>query len=172
MIKMTKKHLIIAILVAIVIAGVIIAFAMWVQMNSVSQQSLQPGKKVPQYATNDQKLVDALNQKYGQGDYKGAIKLIEGQQAVQDVGMQLLLAGAYANSGDYKKAFEIYQTLDKAGKLPNDSLGNLGDMAEKAGDKQAAIDAYKRAKEYFKSSSEIDDQAAIYDYKISQLESR
>lgn len=174
MIKMNKKRLIISsVIILVVVGGGIAAFVWWVQFNSgASLTTSGSSKKVTQYAPNDQKLVDDLNQKYGMGDYQGAIKLLEGQQSIQDTNTQLLLAGAYANAGDYKKALQIYQTLDKAGKLPQESLGNMGDMAEKAGDTAAAIAAYKRAKSFAASSNEVDDQGAVYDYKIAQLEKK
>src|SRR5687768_14275754 len=120
---MTKKRLIIiasCIVAVLVIGGSILGFLVWQSAQRVAEQEKvsKETKPVAQYE-NRQQLVDDVNQKYGKGDYQGAIKEIEGQKSAgEDVGLQLLLAGAYANSGDFKKAIEIYKKLDSAGKLP------------------------------------------------------
>lgn len=153
----------------------ILGYMVWQSAQKVSEQekaSLQP-KPAPQY-DDRQKLIGDINQKYGSRDFQGAIKTIEAQKdSGTDPALQLLLAGAYANAGDTKKAFEIYKKLDADGKLPQQEYGNMADMAEKAGDIEASIRAYKKAKEYaISSKSESPDQIAVYDYKISELEKR
>lgn len=174
---MTKKRLILiigSILAILIIGGGVLGYFVWqsaLRVQEQEQASKQP--KVTQY-DNRQQLVEDVNKKYGSRDYAGAIKEIEGQKSAgEDVGLQLLLAGAYANSGDFKKAFEIYKRLDSAGKLPGQEHVNMAGMAERAGDVPAAIDAYKKAKEYaISSKTESQDQIAVYDYKIAELEKK
>jgi tetratricopeptide (TPR) repeat protein len=175
---MTKKRLVIIIscVVAIlVIGGGILGFLVWQSAQKVAQQEKisKQSKPVVQYE-DKQQLVDDVNQKYGKGDYQGAIKEIEGQKsASEDTGLQLLLAGAYANSGDFKKAIEIYKKLDSAGKLPATEYANVAGTAERASDVAMAIEMYKKAKEYaISSKSESSDQIAVYDYKIAELEKK
>lgn len=175
---MTKKRLIIiagCVIAVLVVGGGVLGFLVWQSAQRVAEQekiSKQP-KPVVQY-DNRQQLIDDVNQKYGKGDYQGAIKEIEGQKSAgEDVGLQLLLAGAYANSGDFKKAIEIYKKLDNAGKLPAGEYVNVAGTAERAGDIVLAIDMYKKAKEYaISSKTESADQIAVYDYKIAELEKR
>lgn len=176
--KITKKRLLIIICVAmaVILGGAMwLGYMVWQSAQKVSEQekaSLQP-KPALQY-DDRQKLIGDINQKYGARDFQGAIKTIEAQKdSGTDPALQILLAGAYANAGDTKKAFEIYRKLDADGKLPRQEYGNMADMAEKAGDIEAAIATYKKAKEYAVSSkSESPDQIAVYDYKISELEKR
>lgn len=175
---MTKKRLIIIVsivLAVLVIGGGVLGFMVWQSALKVQEQekaSKQP-KTVAQYEDRTQ-LVEDVNKKYGKGDYEGAIQEIEGQKSAgDDVGLQLLLAGAYANSGNVKKALEIYQKLDSAGKLPGQEYVNMANMAERAGDNAAALAAYKKAKDYAVSSkSESQDQIAVYDFKIAELEKK
>lgn len=175
---MTKKRLIIiasCVATVVVIVGVVLGFLVWQSAQKVAEQEKisKEGKPVVQY-DNRQQLVDDVNQKYGKGDYQAAIKQIEGQKsASEDVGLQLLLAGAYANSGDFKKAVEIYKKLDSSGKLPATEYVNVAGTAERAGDIAMAIDMYKKAKENaVNSKSENSDQIAVYDYKIAELEKK
>lgn len=175
---MTKKRLIIiasCIVAVLVIGGGILGFLVWQSALRVAEQEKisNAPRPVVQYE-NRQQLVDDVNQKYGKGDYQAAIKEIEGQKsASDDVGLQLLLAGAYANSGDFKKAIEIYKKLDGAGKLPATEYVNVAGTAERANDIAMAIDMYKKAKEHAVSSkTESNDQIAIYDYKIAELEKK
>ncbi len=169
--KITKKRLLVIAAIVLVIMGSAVAFGMWRLSSSDSQTAESPesGDNTPQSA--DSELVGEVNKKYGSGDYSGAIQLIEGQKNVKDVGTQLLLAGAYANSGDVRKALDMYKKLDAAGQLPKTSIGNMAEMAERAGEYQVAIDAYKRAKQdAISSKTESQDQIAVYDYKIAELE--
>ena len=174
---MDKKRLvtIAAVVVGIIIlGGAVLTFMVWRSAQEVAktEQASKSSKPVKQY-DDTQQVVDQVNQKYGEKDYDGAIQLIEGQKNSGDPTMQLLLAGAYANSGNIAKALEIYKQLDADGKLPQSELANLADMAERAGDKQAAIAAYKKAKDYaISSKTETQDQIAVYDYKIAQLEKK
>jgi pentatricopeptide repeat protein len=174
--KIDKKRLVIILTVVIVLVGGAIIYGVWQIQESyraVEESSKKPKKDIPQYQSDQkQELVDEINQKYGKGDYQGAIQLIEGQQNVGDVNTQLLLANAYANSGDLKKALEIYKKLDAAGTLPKVAYENMAAIADRAGDYRAAIDAYKRAKEYAASTQQNEDQIAIYDYKIAELEKK
>lgn len=175
---MTKKRLIIiasCVVAVLVVGGGVLGFLVWQSAVKVAKQEKisKENRPVVQYE-NRQQLVDDVNQKYGKGDYQAAIKEIEGQKSAnEDVGLQLLLAGAYANSGDFKKAIEIYKKLNGAGKLPATEYANVAGTAERAGDVAMAIDMYKKAKEHAVSSkSESNDQIAIYDYKIAELEKK
>lgn len=175
---MTKKRLIIVascVAAVFVIGGGSLGFLAWKSAQEVAEQEKisKQGKPVVQYEDR-QKLVDDVNQKYGKGDFEGAIREIEGQKsASEDVGLQLLLAGAYANSGDFKKAVEIYKKLESAGKLPAQEYVNVAGTAERAGEIALAIDMYKKAKEHaISSKTEGSDQIAVYDYKIAELEKK
>lgn len=172
---MTKKKILLivgGIIGALLIGGGLLLWAVWRSTPEDPGVTQKRAQNTTQYE-NRQQLVDEINKKYGSSDYKGAINLIEGQKNAEDSSLQLLLAGAYANSGDLKRAFEIYKKIDSDGKLPDTELVNLANMAERAGDKQAAIAAYKRAKAYAISSKTISqDEIATYDYKISELEKK
>lgn len=174
---LSKKKIFIiigSVVAVLLVIGGILLWMVWQSTPSDTPSGKNDTKgATPQY-TQPQDLVNDVNKKYGSGDYKGAIALIEAQKdSGTDVNLQLLLAGAYANSGDLKKAFEIYKKLSDEGKLPDTELANYADMAERAGDVQAAIAAYKKAKEYAVSSKKIGpDEIAVYDYKISQLEKK
>lgn len=177
MIKITKKRLIIIIIIALVLLVGAAAFAVWQAQGGrfiVPDSSSKQAKKVPQYTKDKrQDLINEVNEKYGSGDFSGAIQLIEGQQNAGDVETQVLLASAYATSGDYKKALDTYKKLYDAGKLPEIEFDNMAVTADQAGEYQTAIDVYRRAKEYAVSSgSKNDDEIATYDYLISELEKK
>ena len=126
---------------------------------------------VPQY--NTQQLVVEVNKKYGANDYGGAIKLIQGQKTIKEASTQLLLAAAYSNSGDHKRSLEIYENLEKQGKLNESDTATAAGVAEQAKEYRKAIDLYKKAKERLKgSATNSRDQAAVYDYKIAQIEKK
>lgn len=168
-----KIFLIVSIItVALLVSGGALLWAVWQstpKSNDVGQNS---NSSVRQYSDRQQ-LIDDVNKKYGAGDYQGAIKLIESQNNSSDGEVQLLLAGAYANSGDYNKALEIYKKLDQTDKLPDTSLENMASIAESAKDYRLAIDLYKRAKTYELSlNTGNTDQIAVYDYKIADLEKK
>lgn len=172
---MTKKKILLivgGIILALLVGGGLLLWAVWRSTPEDLDVVKKKAQDTAQYE-NRQELVDEVNKKYGSNDYKGAISLIEGQQNASDVSVQLLLAGAYANSGDIKRAFDIYKRIDSDGKLPDTELVNLANMAERAGDTSAAIAAYKRAKTYAVSSKTISqDEIATYDYKINELEKK
>jgi tetratricopeptide (TPR) repeat protein len=175
--KMNKQRLITILAIVLVLVGGLIIFTVWRIQESyraVEESSKAPKKNIPQYTPEQkQDLADEVNKKYGAGDYQGAIELIESQKNIGDVNTQLLLAGAYANAGNYAKSLEIYKKLDDAKKLPDVSLQNMASIAEGAKDYRLAIDLYKRAKSYALSLSERnDDQIAMYDYQIVQLEKK
>jgi pentatricopeptide repeat protein len=176
--KIPKKRLIVIACVVgavVLVGGGWLGFMVWQSAQKVAEQeqvSKQP-KPAVQY-DNRQELINDVNQKYGTKDFEGAIRVIEAQRSLgEDPALQLLLAGAYANSGDVKKALEIYKKLDSAGTLPQTEWGNMAEMAERAGEDSVALTAYKRAKEYAVSSkSESSDQIAVYEYKIAELEKK
>lgn len=174
--KMKKKRLLLIVAIVLIIIVGAVVFGVW-RLSSGNQAqtsgSSESAREASQQAVADPELVGEVNKKYGSGDYSGAIKLLQGQDSINDVSTQLLLAGAYANSGDIKKALDIYKKLDTAGQLPQASIGNMADMAERAGEYRIAIDAYKRARQYALSSkTENEDQIAVYDYKITELEKK
>jgi pentatricopeptide repeat protein len=174
---MTKKRRLLIIGTGVVVVLVVVGFAIWVgYMNKKLHESASTStekKGTTQQFNNESELANDINQKYGNGDYQGAINTIEAQKNVDDVANQLLLAQAYANAGNFKKALEIYKKLDAAGKLPDDQLANAAGAAEQAGDIRTAIDYYKRAQNYAKTSKDQNlDQADVYGYKVSQLEKK
>jgi tetratricopeptide (TPR) repeat protein len=175
--NISKRSLILILALTLIIISGVVAFTVWRIQESykaVGESSQDTNKTGRQYSTEQrQELIDEVNKLYGLGDYKGAVRLIESQNNVNDSEMQLLLAGAYANSDDYNKALEIYKRLDAADKLPDVSLENMASIAEGAKDYQLAIDLYKRAKAYeISSNSGNTDQIAVYDYKIAELEKK
>lgn len=174
--NINKKRIIVIVAIALILVGGVVAFTIWRIQDSYravneSQNSQKNGK---QYSADQrQALIDEVNRLYSQKDYTGAIALIEGQQNIEDVNTQLILAGAYANSDNLSKAYDVYKKLDQAHKLPDVEIANMADMAERSGDFKGALALYKRAKEYAVSSkTETEDQIAFYDYKISQLEKK
>jgi pentatricopeptide repeat protein len=170
---MNKKKIVLiaGIIVAILlIGGGGLLWAVW-QSNPKNNDASQGSSTGVHQYSNKQQLVDEVNKKYGEKDFKGAINLIEGQKNVQDVNMQLLLAGAYANSGNIAKAYEIYKKISDEGKLPDSEIVNFADMAERAGDFKGALEAYRKAKAHPPTSATPDD-IATYDYKIAELEKR
>lgn len=176
--KMTKKRLVIIIIIVLVFLAGASAFAVWQAQggtfNLDTSKSESDKKDVPQYAPEKkQDLIDDVNQKYGNQDYKGAVELLEGQENVEDIETQLLLAGAYANSGDYQKGLDIYKKVRADGKLPEVEFANMASVAELAKDYSLAIEMYKKAKEYaISSGEENEDQVAVYDYQIAELEKK
>lgn len=154
----------------LLLGGGALLWAVWQSTPKDMPSANKGSKSTPQYS-DKRELVDEVNKKYGTKDFAGAITLIEGQSGSdENVSLQLLLAGAYANSGNIKKAYEIYKKIDDAGKLPKNELANMAAMAERAGETQAAIALYKRAKAYAASTTTISqDEIATYDYKIAEL---
>jgi pentatricopeptide repeat protein len=131
----------------------------------------EPATTVPQYSGLS--LVNEVNKKYGANDYLGAVKLIEGQKNVKDTSVQSMLASAYSNAGNYAKALEVYDALDKKGQLSENDAASAANAATRAKQYQKAIDLYKKAKELLGKSSESNvDQAAVYDYQIAELEKK
>jgi tetratricopeptide (TPR) repeat protein len=161
------------IIIVLLVGGLGLLWAVW-RSTPEEITTKNRGSGVTQQFSNKQELAAEVNKKYGENDFKGAITLIEGQKdADENTDLQLLLAGAYANSGDVKKALEIYKKIDNAGKLPKNELANMAEMAERAGDNKAALALYKRAKAYAESSSTISqDEIAVYNYKIAELEKK
>ncbi len=130
----------------------------------------EPVADVPQYS--GQALLDAINKKYGQSDYLGAIKLLKGQKTINETGTQLLLAAAYINAGQSDKALPIYDKLDQAGKLNELDMAAAAEAADRAKQYQKAIDWYKKAKASANKQTTSLDQAAVYDYKITELQKK
>ncbi len=173
--KNNKKLLLIAgiVVALLLIGGGVLLWMVWKSTPAADSPSNSGASKTTTQYNDKQQLINEVNTKYGTNDFKGAITLIEGQKDVEDVSLQLLLAGAYANSGDVKKAFDIYKKIADAGKLPDSELANMADMADRAGDFKAALAAYKKAKEYGVSSKKVSqDEIVTYDYKISELEKK
>lgn len=148
-----------AVLVVLAVAGALLY---------VAQRDKEPVSKVPQYS--QQQLVEEVNMRYGNNDYVGAIRLIEGQKTINETSTQLLLAGAYANSSDNKKAMEIYDKLEAQNKLNEAHTATAAEIAERLKDYQKAIALYKKAKA--RADQKAVDQLAVYDYKIAELEKK
>lgn len=151
----------------ILLVAVVIGIIWWVG----HRPKPEPASKYPQYS--QQELVNEVNKKYGAHDYIGAIDLIKGQKIINESDTQLLLAGAYANAGNNKQALEIYDRLNSEIKLNDIDSATAGQIAERDKQYQKALNFYKQAKERLKGSpNESADQAAVYDYKISELEKK
>lgn len=149
----------------IVLAVLLIAGLTWYFLRS---KNVEPESKFPQYS--EQQLVIEVNKSYGKNDYIGAIRLIEGQKTIKETNTQLLLAGAYANSGDDRKALDVYDKLESENKLGEADTGTAGDIAARLKDYGKAKAYYLKAKD--RSDGNIADQKALYDYKIAELEKK
>lgn len=150
----------------ILLVIIIIAVIWWVG----HRPKPEPAPSVPQYS--GQELVDQVNIKTSNNDYVGAIRLLEGQKSVNEPGTQALLAGAYANKGDDKKALEIYKKLSQQDKLDANETATAANIAARSGDKQLAIELYQKAIERTKSGNSPtgEDMIAVYEAQISSLE--
>lgn len=157
-----KRNALVGLVVLVVFLG---AGLMWYM---ATHKRATPQSKVPQYS--GQQLVDEVNLRYGRHDYVGAIELIKGQQTINSTETQLLLAGAYANSGDNTRALEIYDRLDSENKLQESETAVAGEVAERTHDYQKAIAYYKKAKQ--RADPNFTDQLAVYDYKVTELEKK
>jgi pentatricopeptide repeat protein len=82
----------------------------------------------------------------------------------------LLLAGAYANAGNPKKALEVYEQLDSQNKLNEVYTATAAGVAEQAKDYAKAIELYKKAKA--KADPATTDQIQTYNIMISELEKK
>lgn len=159
--RFDRKNAIIGFVVLVVlVAGAVY----WV----VNRPAEEPTSKVPQYS--GQALVNEVNRRYGQHDYAGVIKLLEGQKSVNEPDTQLLLAGAHTNKGDYESAVAIYERLEKQNALNGTYAATAADAAERAKQYQKAIDFYKKAKT--RANPAATDQIGVYDYKIAELEKK
>jgi tetratricopeptide (TPR) repeat protein len=128
----------------------------------------EPAPSVPQYS--GQSLVDAVNKKYGAHDYGGAIKLIQGQKTVNDRDTQLLLAGAYANSGDDTRSMAIYDAQEKKTALSETDTATAASIAARLKQYQKAIGLYEQAKQ--RANPKDTDQIAVYQYQIGELQKK
>jgi pentatricopeptide repeat protein len=173
---MNKKLLIIVIVIASValIGGGYLGYMVWRSSQDVQQSEREVGASDDVRQIDDrEQLVEEVNQRYGEGNFTEAIRLIEGQKNADDPEVQILLAGAYANSGEVQKAFNVYKKLQEAGELPDVQWVNYAEMAERSGDKKAALEGYRKARDYAASSNaESPDQVAVYEYKIAELEAQ
>lgn len=159
--RFDRKNAIIGFVVLVVLAA---GAVYWV----ANRPKEEPASQVPQYS--GQALVNEVNKRYGQHDYAGVIRLLEGQKSASEPDTQLLLAGAYTNKGEHKKAVAIYEQLNKQNALNEIYLATAADAAERAGQYQKAIDFYKKARE--RANPAATDQIATYDYKIAELEKK
>ena len=120
-----------------------------------------------------QALTDAVNQKYAKGDYAGAAKLVEAQDASRtDPQTELLLASSYANAKNYKAALDLYADLDQKDSLSGQDTATAGDIAERAKDYQLAITYYQKAIDRVKAGPEASanaDLVPMYQAKIAEL---
>src|ERR1044071_9720295 len=111
-----KKRIIFIVTIAIIIMASIVAFAIWriqASYQAVERSTQNAKGDTRQYSKDERQLLrEEINTLIGKGDYKEAIRLIEAQNNINDNDMQAVLAGAYANSGDYKKSLEIYKRLE------------------------------------------------------------
>lgn len=130
----------------------------------------EPPSKYPQYS--EQQLVNAVNKLYGQSKFTEAIELIQAQKTLNDSKTQLLLAGAYANKGDFKNSLAIYDRLDSQNKLNEVYTSAAAETAERDKQYQKAIDYYKKAKQRIDKATSTVDQVQVYDYKITELQKK
>ena len=158
-----KKNVLIDVAVILAVF-VIIGLIWWVG----HRPKPAPVSSVTQYT--GQALVDQVNTKYGQHDYIGAIHLIQGQKTINDTSTQLLLAAAYANSGDNQKALTIYENQEQKKPLSETDVATAASIAENLKQYSKAIDLYQKAKQ--RSDQRNVDQLAVYDYKIGELQKK
>jgi len=158
-----KRSVLIDIVVIIAVVA-LISIVWWVG----HKPKPAPVSAVPQYS--GQTLVDQVNKKYGLHDYVGAIHLIQGQKTSSDRATQLLLASAYANSGDNQKALDIYEQQDKKSALSESDAASAASVATSLKQYQKAIDLFQKAKQ--RANPAGTDQIAIYDYQIKELQKK
>jgi tetratricopeptide (TPR) repeat protein len=124
----------------------------------------------PQYT--GQALVDQVNKKFATHDYNGAITLLKNQKIFKEKSTQLLLANAYANKGDYTSALKVYTDLDKAGGLSTGETVTAAVFAERAGDKQTALNLYRSVVSKLQANKDAanNDTLPMYQAKVTELE--
>ncbi|HSX07996.1 MAG TPA: hypothetical protein VLG11_03835 [Candidatus Saccharimonadales bacterium] len=158
------KALIVAGIVLVVVA--VAAGGWWL----ATHRKVAPSSYGPQYT--GQALVNAVNKKYGTHDYTGAITLLKGQKTINTEATQLLLAAAYANAHDFKTSLTTYQQIDKKFKLNSDQAATAASIAAQAKDYKTAIALFQEAKQRLDASTNSQDQSAVYDYQISELQKK
>lgn len=134
-----------------------------------ASQKKEPVSNVPQYS--EQALIKELNKKYATHDFLGAIELVKGQKTIDQTNIQLLLAAAYGNAGQFQSAVGVYDALERKAPLVEMYASTAAVAAEGAKDYKKAIDYYKKAKGRLDKTANVD-QAQVYDYKISELEKK
>jgi len=157
-----KKNALIGlgILVVLLAAGLLWYF--------VFRNDAPPAPTTPQYS--GQQLVDELNKRYGANDFVGAIELLKGQKSVDTPEVQLLLASAYANKGDYKESLVVYSKLDSSGNLSAENTASAAEVAEKAKDYQQAAGYYDRAASRLeKEGNYVQDASLLYRQKAEEM---
>jgi len=150
-----------AILIVLIAAGV---------LYYRSTHKAEPVSKVPQYSEQD--LIKELNKKYATHDFSGAIELVKGQRTIDQPNIQLLLAAAYGNAGQFKSALGVYDSLEQKTPLNEMYASTAAVAAEGAKDYKKAIDYYKKAKSRMDKKTANVDQVQVYDYKITELEKK
>jgi tetratricopeptide (TPR) repeat protein len=151
------------VLVLLVAGGLVWYFAF--------RKDASPASTVPQYS--GQKLVDELNKHYGANDFVGAIGLLKGQKTINTPEVQLLLASAYSNKGDYKESLNIYNGLDRGGNLSAENTASAAEVAEKAKEYGQAATYYdKAANRMEKESNFVQDLPLLYRQKAEEMRSK
>lgn len=152
--------------VGVILAIVILGGGWWL----LGHRKAASSSYGPQYT--GQALVNAVNKKYGMHDYAGAITLLKGQKTINTEDTQLLLAAAYANANDFKTSLTTYQQIDKKFKLNSDQAATAASVAARAKDYKIAIALFQEAKQRLDSHTNSQDQSAVYDYQISELQKK
>ena len=149
--------------IAVIVAVLIIITVIW--WIGHRPKPAEPSN-VPQYT--GQALVDEVNKKYGQHDFVGAIKLVQGQKTISETSTQLLLAAAYFNAGDNQKSLDVYEKLEKQKPLSENDCVNAANAATRLNQKQKAIAYFEKAKQ--RANPKDVDQLEVYDYQIKELQ--
>ena len=157
--------------IILVVTLVVIGVGVWLWAVHSSDKKKSGEGEIPKLS--GQALTDAVNQKYAKGDYAGAAKLVEAQDASRtDPQTELLLASSYANAQNYKAALDLYADLDKKDSLSGQDTATAGEIAERAKEYQLAITYYQKAIDRVKADPEASanaDLVPMYEAKISEL---
>lgn len=160
-----RLFIIIGLIAAVVVVGCGILY--WMAGRDKTDVSAPATKQL-----SGEKLNQAINEAYAKKDYAAAADIIESQDNAAEPAMQLKLALAYANQGDYKAALTVFDKLQQAGKLTSSYQSAAADIAIQAKDKATAIKYLKLARDKVKTENlpNSEDQAEVYAAKIANLE--
>ncbi len=139
----------------------------WMAVRSADNKTSAPAKQLA-----GKSLDQAVSEAYAKKDYAAAADLIESQENADEPAVQVKLALTYANQGEHKAALEVFDKLEKAGKLTSGYQAAAADVALKAKDKPTAIRYLKLASAKVKTEDTpvAESQSEEYALRAAELE--